>query len=515
MEINNIKIRRYIPGTSAWDLSKKYGQDVKKLIKLNSNENPYGASPLVKKALKNLFCNYYPNSDYPILCQAISKYANTKQDNIIVSSGSDELIYLLLRAILQEGEKIIICPPTFGIYEIAAKLNKGIIVSIPTNKNFRLNLPDILKSCSDKKVKAIFLCSPNNPTGNLVPREEAVKILKTGTLVIIDEAYYEFGNVTLSPLLRTYENLIILRSLSKWAGLAGLRIGYGIMSPKLTKNLLDLKSPFNVNIAAEAAALATFKDISFAKQSIQKIIAERTRVYKRLKLMQKLEVHESYGNFIFVQTRKEDYEPLRETFEKNKIALRYYPELNNGIRITIGKQRQNNKVLAIFEELKNKKKFAFIDRDGTLISEPEDTRQVDSVKKLRILEGVIKGLKLLKKNGFELIMVTNQDGLQTSSFPKKNFQRVQNKLLQFLKNKGIVFNRILVCPHWESDKCNCRKPKVGLVKKIINSNKIDKTNSFVCGDRISDKQFAQNLGIKFVSMKTNSNFYKAVEEVIL
>ncbi len=524
MKKNNIKIEPYVPGTSARDLAKRYGQNIKQLIKLNANENPYGVSPLVKKAIKSLFYNYYPGSDYKILRRAISKYTNTKEENIFVSSGSDELIYLLLRTILLEGEKVIICPPTFGIYEIATKLNRGITINIPTNKNYTINLSCILKSCSDEKVKVVFLCNPNNPTGNLIPKEEIIKILKTGKLVIVDEAYYEFSKMTLSPLLPLYENLIILRTLSKWAGLAGLRIGYGIMSPKLVEQLMGIKSPFNVNIAAEAAALATFKDLSFAKQSIQKIIAERDRVYKRLKLIQKIKVYKSYGNYIFIQTQKEDYKLLRETFEKNKIALRYFPKLNNGIRITIGKPQQNNKVLAVLFRFCHsheggnptyKKKYAFIDRDGTLIFEPTNSYQIDSIEKLKILDGVIKGLKELKTKGFELIMVTNQDGLGTSSFPKDTFQPAQNKMLRLFKNEGIIFNKIFICTHLQSEKCNCRKPKLGLVKNFLKNNEIDKNNSFVCGDRNSDKQFAQNIEIKFVSMKTNANFYEALREVVL
>lgn len=510
-----MKIEPYVPGVSAQDLAKKYGQDIKQLIKLNANENPYGVSPLVKKALKNLFCNYYPKSDYPALRQALAKYTNTKTENIIVGSGSDELIYLLLRSILKEGDKAITCPPTFGIYEIATKLNRGNIINIPTDKNFKMNLSEILKNCSDETVRVVFICNPNNPTGNLTPKQDIVEILKTGKLVIADEAYYEFSKMTMSTLIPRYENLIILRTLSKWAGLAGLRIGYGLMSEKIINQLMKIKSPFNVNIAAEAAALATFEDISFAKKSIQKIIAERERVYKRLQLIENIQVYESFGNYIFIQTRKEDYEFLLETFEKNKIALRYYPTLNNGIRITIGKPRQNNKVLAVLEKLKNKKKYAFIDRDGTLIFEPVDTRQIDSIEKLKILEGVIKGLKELKKRGFELIMVSNQDGLETSSFPKDTFQSVQNKMLRLFKNEGIIFNKIFICPHLQSDKCDCRKPKIGLIRNLIDSETIDKKMSFVCGDRINDKQFAKNLGIKFVSMKTNTNFYEALQEVIL
>lgn len=529
---NIIKIDPYIPGVSAQELSKRYGKNIKQLIKLNANENPYGVSPIVKNALKDLFCNYYPNSDYETLRQVISKYADTKKENIIVSSGSDELIYLLLRAILQEGDKVIICPPTFGIYEIAAQLSGGIVVNIPTDKNFAINLPDILKKCSYEKVRIVFLCNPNNPTGNITSQEKIVQILKTGKLVIIDEAYCEFSKMTLSPLLSVFENLIILRSLSKWAGLAGLRIGYGLMSSKFVNQLMKIKSPFNVNTAGETAALATFKDLSFAKKSIQKIISERERVYKRLKLIQNIKVYESYGNYIFIQTEKENYEFLRQTFEKNKIALRYYPELNNGIRITIGKPQQNNKVLAVFSLLSNsriggrpyeiditlvgnlvqKSKYAFLDRDGTLIFEPQDTYQIDGIEKLKILDGVIKGLKELIKLNYELVMITNQDGFGTSSFPKDKFQEPQKKMIKIFEDNDIKFKKIFICPHLPSVNCDCRKPKIGLIKKLIDANEINRDASFVCGDRSSDKEFAKNLGVRFLPMQTNGNFYNALKQ---
>jgi imidazoleglycerol-phosphate dehydratase / histidinol-phosphatase len=144
------------------------------------------------------------------------------------------------------------------------------------------------------------------------------------------------------------------------------------------------------------------------------------------------------------------------------------------------------------------KKYAFLDRDGTLIFEPKDSFQIDSIKKLKILPGVISGLKKLIKEGFTLIMITNQDGLGTKSFPQKDFEKPQQEMLKIFRKEGIEFEKIFICPHLEKDNCNCRKPKTGLVDELVN---IDLENSFVCGDRESDKGFAKNLNLKFISPK--------------
>lgn len=506
------QMESYIPGTSAEDLASAYKQDIKQLVKLNANENPYGMSPAAKKALQELFANYYPRSDYPLLRQALASYTKTIAENIIVGSGSDEIIDLVLRVVLEIEDKVIICPPTFGMYEVSTKLNKGKTVFVERKQDYSLNVPEILNKCNDKKVKIVFITNPNSPTGNLTPQEDIVKILRTGKLVVVDEAYYEFSKTTSTPLLNKYNNLIIIRTFSKWAGLAGLRIGYAIAESVFVDQFLKIKPPFNVNIAAEKAAIATLGDLSFAKSSIQKIIAERERLYKELKFIYDIQVYKGYGNFIFIQTKKDDYESLKKLFEKNKVALRYYHKLNNGIRITVGTPEQNDKVIAVLNQLFNKKKYAFLDRDGTLIFEPLDTFQIDSIEKLKILDGVIKGLKELKRKGYKLIMVTNQDGLGTPSFPKADFEAPQNKFLTLLGNNGITFEKIFICPHLSSKNCGCRKPKTGLVKKFLREIQMDKEDSFVCGDRQTDKDFANNLEIKFIPMQTNGDFYEALEK---
>lgn len=149
---------------------------------------------------------------------------------------------------------------------------------------------------------------------------------------------------------------------------------------------------------------------------------------------------------------------------------------------------------------------AFIDRDGTLIWEPPETQQIDALEKLRILPGVIEGMKLLKKRGFKLVMVSNQNGIGTTSFPRKKFEEPHKKFLGILKSAGIVFDQIFICPHLPKERCACRKPRIGLVTDYLKKNAVNLSTSLMIGDRDTDEAFAKNIGVRFVRMKTNDRF---------
>lgn len=151
-------------------------------------------------------------------------------------------------------------------------------------------------------------------------------------------------------------------------------------------------------------------------------------------------------------------------------------------------------------------KVAFLDRDGTMLWEPPETKQIDTLEKLRILPGVVEGLKVLRERGFMLVMVSNQDGLGTRAFPKRTFEIPQKKFLRQLRSRGITFSDILICPHLPADRCSCRKPRTALVKDFLKGNVLDMSSSFVVGDRETDEQFARNLGIRFVQTETNGRF---------
>jgi histidinol-phosphate aminotransferase len=228
-------------------------------------------------------------------------------------------------------------------------LNKGRIVSAPRNNDFSLNIREIADQINGR-TKAILICSPNNPTGNTATTEEIEAVLGLGKLVIIDEAYFEFCNKTSISLLCKHKNLIILRTFSKWAGLAGLRLGYAIMDPYLINEILKIKLPFNVNVAAEIGGLAALDDLALAKAMVQKIIGERERIYGALNDVPGLVVYPSEANFLFIRT-EHALSDLKSHLENNRIFPRYYEE-QNAIRLTIGKPDQNDKVIACLRSFK-------------------------------------------------------------------------------------------------------------------------------------------------------------------
>lgn len=158
------------------------------------------------------------------------------------------------------------------------------------------------------------------------------------------------------------------------------------------------------------------------------------------------------------------------------------------------------------------RKYALIDRDGTIVAEPTPTRQVDSVDKLAILDGAIAGLTLLRDAGFRLAMVSNQDGLGTPAFPRAAFEAPQARLLNALAASGIEFDAAFICPHFAADGCACRKPKTGLVKDFLSERRYDRAASLVCGDRDTDAEFAANLNLRFVKLQTNGDLRAALLE---
>lgn len=151
-------------------------------------------------------------------------------------------------------------------------------------------------------------------------------------------------------------------------------------------------------------------------------------------------------------------------------------------------------------------KVAFLDRDGTLLWEPEDTKQIDSLERLRILDGVMDGLRRLQESGFSLVLVSNQNGIGRPEFPVESFEIPQAEFLRLLRERGVIFHKVFVCPHLPADNCDCRKPKTGLVRDFLRDRSINLAESLMIGDRDTDRQFALNIGVRFIPMQTNGAF---------
>ncbi|XP_071723257.1 histidinol-phosphate aminotransferase, chloroplastic-like, partial [Rutidosis leptorrhynchoides] len=234
-------------------LSARLGRKPEDIIKLDANENPYGPPPEVFEALGQLKFPYvYPDPESRQLRAALAADSGLESDYILVGCGADELIDLIMRCVLEPGDKILDCPPTFTMYEFDAAVNGASVIKVPRNPDFSLNVQQIAETVIREEPKIIFLTSPNNPDGSIINDEVLLKILELPILVVLDEAYVEFSGLeSRMTWVKNHENLIVLRTFSKRAGLAGLRVGYGAFPSSIIEYLWRAKQPYNVSVAAE------------------------------------------------------------------------------------------------------------------------------------------------------------------------------------------------------------------------------------------------------------------------
>jgi histidinol-phosphate aminotransferase len=335
-------------------LAKRLGRPVESIIKLDANENPYGASPLVQETLStyNGF-SVYPDADQRSARDALAEYAGVPADKLILGNGADELIDLMMRAYLDPGDELIDFPPSFAMYAFNAQLQDARVVSVPRDEQFNIDVDAALAAITPR-TKLILLTSPNNPTGTVMPTADVRRILDSGHLVILDEAYFEFANAdgqgfeTMIGEVGTYPNLVVFRTFSKWAGLAGLRIGYGVFPPEVSQHIWKLKPPFNVNVAALVAMRAALEDREHLMGTVKKIVEERDRLLVELPKTRIVQPYPTRSNFILCDVKGMSGNELRERMADEGILLRTYgsPRLKNSIRISVGRPEQNDILLA-------------------------------------------------------------------------------------------------------------------------------------------------------------------------
>ena len=326
-----------------------------RIVKLDGNENPYGCSPEVYQELANYpYYHIYPDPEQRELRQALEGYTSLDCKHIVGGSGSDELIDLILRLFLKPGEEVINCPPTFGMYPFSTGVCGGKVVNISRDEQFTIDIASV-KSALNKRTKVIFIASPNNPSGNLATKEDILELVSTGKIVVVDEAYFEFSNVTVANLVPDYPNLIVLRTFSKWAGLAGLRIGYGIFPAEITPYLMKIKQPYNINAAAQTAVLASLANIEYLSLNVAKIIAEREQLFNKLRELEWLKPYPSRANFILCSILNESAKEIWCQLRKKGIFVRYFdsPRLRNYLRISIGKPEDTDTLIKALMEVKN------------------------------------------------------------------------------------------------------------------------------------------------------------------
>lgn len=344
-QVKNIK--PYIPGKPIDELKREMGID-KEIIKLASNENPLGPSPLALKAMERAIkeVNFYPDDNAYYLRKKLSEYIGISQENIIVGNGSVELIHLAIKAFLNIGEKIIMSKPSFIMGKIEGSLSGGEILEIET-KDYFVDVDSII-SAIDNKTKIVYIDNPNNPLGCIITSDDVeriIKKIKDKTILIMDEAYYDYIERKDFPdsikYVRENKNVLILRTFSKMHGLAGLRIGFGISNKDIIDYLMRVKLPFNVNNIAQSAAIAALDDIEHINRTRKITNDGKKYLYKEFDNL-KIKYIPSEGNFITIEWKSDGME-LYKSLLKDGIIIRplHQYELNNHLRITIGTLEQN------------------------------------------------------------------------------------------------------------------------------------------------------------------------------
>lgn len=365
-------------------LSARVGRRPEDIIKLDANENPYGMSPRARQALANLaYGHIYPDPESRALRAALSRFTGVPAENLLAGAGADELIDLIMRVTLSPGDVVLNCPPTFGMYAFDADLNNARVVNVPRKTDFSVDVEGILSAFEQYQPKILFLASPNNPDGSLLPEPVLRKLLDLPWLVVLDEAYIEFAasdnsifdnsifdnsiaepspieyrasnnqfrlsksQITSVPLTN---NLIVLRTFSKLAGLAGLRVGYGAFPSWLMPTLWKAKQPYNVNVAASAAAIASLEDTDYLEWTVKTLVAERERLFEGLSRIPWLSPYPSSANFILCRVSPEvNAAQLKaDLAQKHGIFIRYFdkPGLKDCIRISVGKPEQTDALIS-------------------------------------------------------------------------------------------------------------------------------------------------------------------------
>lgn len=333
------RLKPYVAGKGYIEISRKYGVPPEKIVKLGSNENPYGPSPKVLSALQDISPERYPEPEE--LMEGLAGYTGHPEEMIVIGSGMDGVMDTLTRLFLEKGDRTLIYTPTFSYYEILTTLCNATPIFVTRGSRFEIST-DI-----PKEVKMVFICSPNNPTGNITKEEDVKKLLEsTEAIVFLDEAYVEFADRSLLGLVRKYDNLVVGRTMSKAFGLAGMRLGYAA-APEWISNQYKRAAPpfFGVTCASVAAGVAALSDLDYMHSSVDKIRRERERLHKEIGS------YPSQANFLYKETA-EPSDIVAEKFQQKGVIIRdcrsFRGAGDHHVRVSVGTPEENNLFLAAY-----------------------------------------------------------------------------------------------------------------------------------------------------------------------
>ncbi len=361
IKMEEIIMANFGHGGNIKEISRKYNKDLKKLIDFSANINPLGMPEELKECINNHFCEIekYPDISYYELKESIKKYENenlkhsiVSRENIVLGNGAAEVIYSVVRAV--NPKKTIIMAPTFSEYEEAVLAVSGEVILhyLKEEENFILN-ESVLEKI-DESIDMIFICTPNNPTGALMSEKLLKKVLdkgqKTDTFVVVDESFLDFikDGVSMIQFINKYNNLIVIKSLTKFFALPGLRMGYGVCGNKeLCIKIEKMVPAWNINIFADICAQECLKNKKYISETIDFVEKERNYLYNELKKVNYLKIYKPKVNFIFFRIEK-DMDLKRKLLEKNILirSCSNYHGLNERyFRIAVRTHEENERIL--------------------------------------------------------------------------------------------------------------------------------------------------------------------------
>lgn len=344
----------YVPGKPIEELEREYG--LKKAVKLASNENPLGPSPLALRAMEAALAKLhrYPDGSAYYLTETLARSLQVKPGCLVLGNGSDDVIAMAVRAFMRTGDKAVMPHPAFLMYDILVKTAGGVAVPVAL-EGMDIAL-EAMSAAVDGDTRMVFVTNPNNPTGRFIPKERMLAFLDAipaSVLVLLDEAYVEFVEESLFysgiSLLEKYPNLIVLRTFSKAYGLAGIRVGYGVMGEEIAQWLHRVRQPFNVNILAQAGACAALDDRGFLEKTRTLVSEGKAWLREKLAVMG-LTSYPSEANFFLVDVRREGRTVFEALLRRGVIVRSMHGYgFPRCIRITVGLPEENRVFLDALE----------------------------------------------------------------------------------------------------------------------------------------------------------------------
>jgi histidinol-phosphate aminotransferase len=337
-------------------IAKQFGLSPSQILKLNYNENLYlpreKLVPLLKEVAEECDLRIYPQEEENRLKSKIGEYLQISEDCVAIGNSSDELMDRVIRIFLEKGDKTVTFTPTFSIFKYCVNFGGADYVAVPLKDDFTIDVP-AMEATFTPDAKLLYLCSPNNPTANqLKPREVEALMEDFPGIVLVDEAYVEYADYSVVPLIRKYENLVVLRTFSKAFGLAGLRLGYAVANPNLASTIDRLPTPYAVNVISLSMGRKLLENWGMVRESVEALKAERRKMIENLNKLDGVEAFDSKANFVVFNTEK-PYEDVYLSMLKKGLVIKQLGKLvkyPNCLRSTVGRPEVNEKLLKALKE---------------------------------------------------------------------------------------------------------------------------------------------------------------------